>query len=369
MHDMVLVKTEEGIGFGEIVALRDDLPEGVDPEAVKPIYRPATAEDLEIGRENQELAHDARKYCQQCVVRMHLDMKLVDVEIYFDKSKMIFYFTAPGRVDFRDLVKELVRNYRTRIELRQIGVRHETQMIGALGNCGQMCCCRRYLRRFEPVTIKMAKDQNLFLNPAKISGVCGRLLCCLAYEKDNYADFQRRAPKLGRRYMTTQGPMKTLRANMFRDSVSVITEAGDELDFSLTDWAAMVLSDQQRPVVQDDASDDTPAELSALMDPEARAQGARQDRRPRPPRKEQRSHPGADRPSGPRPDRSDRPDRGPFRPRTEPRAEEAAVGAAPEGRPDQPEASRERKDTRSRDRRRKSGPPRRDHAPKPSGQH
>jgi cell fate regulator YaaT (PSP1 superfamily) len=377
MHDMVLVKTEEGIGFGEIVALRDDLPEGVDPEAVKPIYRPATAEDLEIGRENQELAHDARKYCQQCVVRMHLDMKLVDVEIYFDKSKMIFYFTAPGRVDFRDLVKELVRNYRTRIELRQIGVRHETQMIGALGNCGQMCCCRRYLRRFEPVTIKMAKDQNLFLNPAKISGVCGRLLCCLAYEKDNYADFQRRAPKLGRRYMTTQGPMKTLRANMFRDSVSVITEAGDELDFSLTDWAAMVLSDQQRPVVQDDASDDTPAELSALMDPEARAQGARQDRRPRPPRKEQRSHPGADRPSGPRPDRSDRPDRGPFRPRTEPRTEpraeprteEAAVGAAPEGRPDQPGASRERKDTRSRDRRRKSGPPRRDHAPKPSGQH
>ena len=377
LHDWVLVKTEEGIGFGEIVALRDDLPEGLELESVKPIYRPATAEDVEIGRENDELASDARKYCQKSMARMNLDMKLVDVEIYFDKSKMIFYFTAPGRVDFRELVKDLVRNYRTRIELRQIGVRHETQMIGALGNCGQMCCCRRYLRRFEPVTIKMAKDQNLFLNPAKISGVCGRLLCCLAYEKDNYADFQRRAPKLGRRYMTTQGPMKTLRANMFRDSVSVITEAGDELDFSLTDWAAMVLSDQQRPVVQDDASDDTPAELSALMDPEARAQGARQDRRPRPPRKEQRSHPGADRPSGPRPDRSDRPDRGPFRPRTEPRTEpraeprteEAAVGAAPEGRPDQPGASRERKDTRSRDRRRKSGPPRRDHAPKPSGQH
>jgi cell fate regulator YaaT (PSP1 superfamily) len=364
---MVLVKTEEGIGFGEIVALRDDLPEGLDPEAVKPIYRPATAEDLEIGRENHDLARDARKYCQQCVARMRLDMKLVDVEIYFDKSKMIFYFTAPGRVDFRDLVKELVRNYRTRIELRQIGVRHETQMIGALGNCGQMCCCRRYLRRFEPVTIKMAKDQNLFLNPAKISGVCGRLLCCLAYEKDNYADFQRRAPKLGRRYMTTQGSMKTLRANMFRDSVSVITDAGDELDFSLTDWAAMVLSDQQRPVVQDDASDDTPAELTALMDPELRTQGVRQDRqdrRPRPARKE----PRPERPSGPRPDRperSDRPDRGPSRPRTE----EVAAGAGPEGRPDQSGAPRERKDTRSRDRRRKSGPPRRDNAPKPSEQH
>jgi cell fate regulator YaaT (PSP1 superfamily) len=371
MHDMVLVKTEEGIGFGEIVALRDDLPEGVEPEAIKPIYRPATAEDLEIGRENQDLAKDARKYCQQCVARMRLDMKLVDVEIYFDKSKMIFYFTAPGRVDFRDLVKELVRNYRTRIELRQIGVRHETQMIGALGNCGQMCCCRRYLRRFEPVTIKMAKDQNLFLNPAKISGVCGRLLCCLAYEKDNYADFQHRAPKLGRRYMTTQGPMKTLRANMFRDSVSVITEAGEELDFTLADWAAMVLSDQQRPVVQEDAADDTPAELTALMDPELRSQGPRQDRRPRPARKEQRSHSGAERPSGPRPDRSersersDRADRGPSRPR----AEEVAASADPEGRPDQSGAPRERKDTRSRDRRRKSGPARRGHAPKPSEQH
>ena len=160
LHDWVLVKTEEGIGFGEIVALRDTLPEGLDLESIKPIYRPATAEDVEIGRENDELAKDARKYCQKSMARMNLDMKLVDVEIYFDKSKMIFYFTAPGRVDFRELVKDLVRNYRTRIELRQIGVRHETQMIGALGNCGQMCCCRRYLRRFEPVTIKMAKDQT-----------------------------------------------------------------------------------------------------------------------------------------------------------------------------------------------------------------
>lgn len=364
MHDMVLVKTEEGIGFGQIVAQRDDLPEGVDPESVKPIYRPATAEDLEIGSENQELARQARKFCQQCVSRMNLDMKLVEVEIYFDKSKMIFYFTAPGRVDFRELVKELVRNYRTRIELRQIGVRHETQMIGALGNCGQMCCCRRYLRRFEPVTIKMAKDQNLFLNPAKISGVCGRLLCCLAYEKDNYADFQSRAPKLGRRYMTTQGPMKTIRANMFRDSVSVITEAGEELDFSLADWAAMLLSDQQRPAVQDDAADDTPAELAALMDPEVRGQSGRQERRPRPPRADQRPRSGPDHAAGIRSDRSGRPERdrsdrsGPVQARAE---EAAGGGERTEGGPDQPAAPRERRDGRPKDRRRRSGPPRKDH--------
>jgi len=385
LHDWVLVKTEEGIGFGEIVALRDTLPEGLDLESIKPIYRPATAEDVEIGRENDELARDARKYCQKSMARMNLDMKLVDVEIYFDKSKMIFYFTAPGRVDFRELVKDLVRNYRTRIELRQIGVRHETQMIGALGNCGQMCCCRRYLRRFEPVTIKMAKDQNLFLNPAKISGVCGRLLCCLAYEKENYADFQRRAPKLGRRYMTTQGPMKTLRANMFRDSVSVLNEVGDELDFSLSDWAAMVLPDQPRMTTRDDAPEEVPAELVALMDPELRDKNARPDRRPKPPRRDQRPRPGGERPSGPRTDRPDRterperparsdrpdrPDRGPSRPKNDDAP--AVASDRPESRPDSgPEGSdqqRERKEHRPRDKRRKPGPGRKDHSQKPSGQ-
>lgn len=396
LHDMVLVKTEEGIGFGEIVALRDSLPEGLDLESIKPIYRPATAEDVEIGRENDELAKDARKYCQKSMARMNLDMKLVDVEIYFDKSKMIFYFTAPGRVDFRELVKDLVRNYRTRIELRQIGVRHETQMIGALGNCGQMCCCRRYLRRFEPVTIKMAKDQNLFLNPAKISGVCGRLLCCLAYEKENYADFQRRAPKLGRRYMTTQGPMKTLRANMFRDSVSVLNEVGDELDFSLSDWAAMILPDQPRMTTRDDAPEDVPAELAALMDPELRNKTARPERRPKPPRRDQRPRSGGERPAGPktdrpersertdrsersdrpdrsdrparsdRPDRPDRPDRAPSRPKSD----DAPAPAAdrPESRPEGSDQQRERKEYRPRDKRRRSGPGRKDHSPKPSGQ-
>ena len=379
LHDMVLVKTEEGIGFGEIVALRDSMPEGVDPETVKPIYRPATAEDVAIDRENRELAREARKYCQRSMARLHLDMKLVDVEIYFDKSKMIFYFTAPGRVDFRELVKDLVRNYRTRIELRQIGVRHETQMIGALGNCGQMCCCRRYLRRFEPVTIKMAKDQNLFLNPAKISGVCGRLLCCLAYEKDNYADFQSRAPKLGRRYMTTQGPMKTIRANMFRDSVSVVTENGDELDFSLTDWAAMVLPDQARMAPQEDSSDDVPAELAALMDPEVRNQAARQDRRPKPMRKENRPRPGGDRAPRPdrperaeRPERADRPDRA-ERPERQDRSDrprprpEAQAGEGGERRPEGSGQPRERRDGRPRDKRRRSGP-RRDQTPKPTEQ-
>ncbi|NLW80456.1 MAG: hypothetical protein GXY42_02120 [Desulfovibrionales bacterium] len=356
LQDMVLVKTEEGIGFGQIVTLRDALPDGVDPEAVKPIYRPATQEDLEIGRENLALAKEARKFCQQCVDRLGLDMKLVEVEIYFDRSKMIFYFTAPGRVDFRELVKDLVRNYRTRIELRQIGVRHETQMLGALGNCGQVCCCRRYLRRFEPVTIKMAKDQNLFLNPAKISGVCGRLLCCLAYEKDNYSDFQNRAPKIGRRYMTSQGGMKTLRANMFRDSVTVLTEAGEEVDFSLSDWAVMLLPDQPRGQTSEDCPDDVPAELEALVDPELRAQSGQrsESQASRHQRKDQRLRHGAAG-HGPRMDRRERPDRPEHHGRSLREGLRGESGERTEDR-DQTGQPRDRREQRYRDKRRKPAP-------------
>lgn len=390
MYDKVLVKTEEGIGFGEIVAMRDELPEGIDPDTVKPIYRPVTGEDTEIWEENKTLAREARRFCQQCVSRLGLGMKLVEVEIYFDKSKMIFYFTAPGRVDFRELVKDLVRNYRTRIELRQIGVRHETQMIGALGNCGQVCCCRRYLRRFEPVTIKMAKDQNLFLNPAKISGVCGRLLCCLAYEKDNYANFQHRAPKLGRKYTTSQGAMKTLRTNMFRDSVTVLTEAGDELEFTLADWSAIVVTDQQRSAVPEDVQEDVPEELAELMDPELRGRPARQDRRGGKPYRQDNRPPRDNRSRGPRP--SNRSEQKPPQvvEQTGGSHKSDQDGAAPSGQPDpsvsrpdavkgrgegnrQPAArgegaapQREPQDSRNKDRRRRSGPPRKGPRRRPS---
>lgn len=336
LQDMVLVKTEEGIGFGTIVALRDELPAGVSPEMVKPIYRPATPEDVEIWNENHIVAPEALKYCQECAATLSLDMKVVDVEIYFAKSKMIFYFTAPGRVDFRDLVKELVRNYRTRIELRQVGVRHETQMVGALGNCGQVCCCRRYLRHFEPVTIKMAKDQNLFLNPVKISGVCGRLLCCLAYEKDTYAEFQRRAPRVGRRYTTTQGGMKALRVNMFRDSVSVLTEAGDELEFSLTDWTQMLKPDAGRGV-----NDTLPEDDSVEQDSPAESDVSAQKQRPPRPAKFQHK--------APRP-------QAPERPAHEVADKDSASTASEEQTQKGPNPPRERKGRHPKVRRRKSPP-------------
>jgi cell fate regulator YaaT (PSP1 superfamily) len=234
--DLVLVKTDEGLGLGKVVIVREDVPEGIDPAQLKSIYRVATPEDVDSDQENKDLAKKAFAYCRECIRKRELDMKLVDVEVYFDRSKMIFYFTAPGRIDFRELVKDLVRAYRTRIELRQIGVRHETQMLGGLGNCGQVCCCRRYLRKFEPVTIKMAKDQNLFLNPTKISGVCGRLLCCLSYEEQNYSEFKKRCPKIGKSFSTSLGRGRVLRANLFRDTLFVQFESGEEREVSMEEW-------------------------------------------------------------------------------------------------------------------------------------
>lgn len=238
--DFVIVKTEEGLGLANVVVVRDSIPDGFTPEQLKPIFRLANEEDIQSQKENKDLAAEAYKLCRDFIKTRQLEMKLVDVEVYFDRSKIIFYFTAPGRVDFRDLVKDLVRIYKTRIELRQIGVRHETQMVGGVGNCGQMCCCRRFMRQFEPVTIKMAKDQNLFLNPAKISGVCGRLLCCLNFEQENYSRFQKKIPKLGKRFKTDQGYLRVIRANLFRESLTVLDEDGVEKEIPLPQWNELV---------------------------------------------------------------------------------------------------------------------------------
>ncbi|WP_362926594.1 regulatory iron-sulfur-containing complex subunit RicT [Desulfonatronospira sp.] len=238
--DAVMVKTQEGLGLASVVQVKDTLPEGFVLEDLKPIFRLANEEDFKVQEENRELGREAFAYCRKCLAEHNLDMKLVDVEVFFDRSKIVFYFTAPGRVDFRDLVKELVKVYRTRIELRQIGVRHETQMVGALGNCGQVCCCRRFMRQFAPVTIKMAKDQNLFLNPAKISGVCGRLLCCLNFEQPHYAQFQKKLPKMGKRYKCRDGYLRVIRANLFRESLTVMDEEGTEKEIPLQDWTQML---------------------------------------------------------------------------------------------------------------------------------
>ena len=236
--DRVLAETGQGVGLAYVVNVVERLPEDIAPDSVLDIVRKVTADDVVSAEENDTLASLAQRFCESRIRERHLDMKLVDVEVLFDRSKLVFYFTAPTRIDFRELVKDLVREYHTRIELRQIGVRHETQMLGAIGSCGMVCCCRRFLRKFVPVTIKMAKEQNLFLNPSKISGICGRLLCCLSYEQENYDLFHSSCPRLGKRYQTDQGPLKVLRANMFRNSVAVLNENNEEVELTLDEWQA-----------------------------------------------------------------------------------------------------------------------------------
>ncbi|GHV53185.1 hypothetical protein FACS1894206_03360 [Deltaproteobacteria bacterium] len=246
--EFVIAEMEEGQVYGSVVSVLrmnpahlvqervSDREENAPGYVMKPLVRKATEKDASLAASNKILAEESMSYCRQCIRERNLDMKLVNLLILHDCGKMVFYFTAPERIDFRELVKDLVRRYHTRIELRQIGVRHETKMVGALGNCGMVCCCRRFLNKFAPVAIKMAKEQNVFLNPIKISGICGRLLCCLAYEQEHYDEFYRSCPKLGKKYHTDAGVLRVFRASLFRESVSAITETGEEVEYRLADW-------------------------------------------------------------------------------------------------------------------------------------
>lgn len=188
MGDHVIVETARGVEYGEIVMLRREVDEKKIVQPLKKIIRKATPKDDEHLKHNKEKEKDAYVVCQKKIADYKLDMKLIDVEYTFDNNKILFYFTADGRVDFRELVKDLASVFKTRIELRQIGVRDEAKMLGGLGVCGRPLCCNTFLGEFQPVSIKMAKEQNLSLNPAKISGTCGRLMCCLKYEQQVYHD-------------------------------------------------------------------------------------------------------------------------------------------------------------------------------------
>lgn len=187
-EDKVIVETSRGVELGEVVVGQKEVDEDKIVQPLKPVIRKATAKDLEQLEINNEKEEEAFDICLKKIDKHGLPMKLVDVEYTFDNNKIIFYFTADGRVDFRELVKDLASVFRTRIELRQIGVRDEAKMIGGLGPCGRQLCCKTFLREFEPISIKMAKNQDLSLNPAKISGICGRLMCCLKYEHEAYKD-------------------------------------------------------------------------------------------------------------------------------------------------------------------------------------
>ncbi|WP_096203269.1 PSP1 domain-containing protein [Bacillus sp. FJAT-45350] len=219
--EWVIVETSRGIEYGKVVIEKKEVGENDVVLPLKQVIRIADSKDKLVVEENKEAAQKAFDVCIEKISEHKLDMKLVDVEYTFDRNKVLFYFTADGRIDFRDLVKDLASIFRTRIELRQIGVRDEAKMLGGIGPCGRVLCCSSFLGDFEPVSIKMAKDQNLSLNPAKISGLCGRLMCCLKYENDHYESAKKALPDLGKDIHTSQGRGRVVGLNILESLIQV----------------------------------------------------------------------------------------------------------------------------------------------------
>jgi cell fate regulator YaaT (PSP1 superfamily) len=311
LGDKVIVSTPIGLGMGEIVieptlvpkekshayniltkkfdtdyVLANLSPATLDgsidsepkvPESLDKIIRKATKEDIESKEENTKLAQKEHDCCLRLIKEKKLPMKLVKTEISQNAKKIVFYFTSNNRVDFRDLVKDLLKELKMRIELRQIDLRDETKIMGGIGCCGKTLCCSTFLRQFKPVSIKMAKEQNLALNPTKVSGVCGRLLCCLAYEMDTYTEMKKELPKIGRRVNTPEGEGKVIKVDIFSKRLDVLLDAGGLAHVEMSQIKELrdqKASDQQHDQTlissQSMSSDETAseAELKALEDPD-----------------------------------------------------------------------------------------------------
>ena len=232
--DYVVVQVERGRDIGKVVRLGEALDRMAKAKPVtQEVLRKVTEEDLAKYREMQRKEEDAWRVCEEKIRERDLKMKLVDVEYQLDGSKITFYFTADERVDFRDLVKDLAGIYKTRIELRQIGVRDEAKRLGGYGSCGRKFCCTTFLQEFEPVTLKMARDQSLSVSPTKISGACGRLMCCLAYERDYYMEVAKQLPKIGAKVVTPYGEAVVTKIDIFAQAVTVEDENKNEMRFTL----------------------------------------------------------------------------------------------------------------------------------------
>lgn len=225
--DKVIVETERGRALGTVVNSPRDTSPAEAPPKLKSVLRLANETDLAMAASNDEKEKEAVAYCRTRIRQRGLEMKLVRAEYLFDGSKVLFYFTAEGRIDFRDLVRDLAQQLRTRIEMRQIGVRDEAKLVGGLGVCGRELCCSSYLRDFAPVSVKMAKAQGLALNPTKISGQCGRLLCCLAYEYENYNEMRKKLPKLGKKVTLTTGQAEVISLDILQQSVTLSCPGGE----------------------------------------------------------------------------------------------------------------------------------------------
>ena len=230
--DKVIVDTEDSQAFGVVVRETEKITNPTKDRVLKNVIRIATENDVVQHKHNQIIESEVLKYCQQCIEQREIPMALVAVDYRFDGSKIVIYFTAEGRIDFRELVKDLVRQFRIRIEMYQMGIRHQACMVGGIGHCGRVLCCSSFLTNFMPVTIRMAKDQNISLKPNKISGMCGRLICCLAYEHEFYEDMKKKFPKIGKKVSTPNGNGKISRINSLRETLTVILESGSEEEFS-----------------------------------------------------------------------------------------------------------------------------------------
>lgn len=234
-NDQVIVDTENGPALGTVNCVVRTVPDEEPLSGLKAVIRKADAEDLQVRDENTKQQERAFQFCQERIRERGLPMKLIEVEYLFDRSKLVFYFTAENRVDFRELVKDLVQKFKTRIELRQIGARQETRIVKGLGICGREVCCVNLLHNLDRVSVKMAKEQSMSLNPEKISGLCGRLMCCLAYEYEGYLEMKKDMPKCGKIIQTREGPGKVLRQNILRGEISVLLEGGKEICLAVKD--------------------------------------------------------------------------------------------------------------------------------------
>jgi cell fate regulator YaaT (PSP1 superfamily) len=230
--DYVIVDHDRGLDYGQIISPKDAVLETNAKESIKKIVRIATDSDSKQIQENRVRAKEAFNTCINKIGEHKLEMKLVRAEYSFDRTKIIFYFTAPDRVDFRNLVKDLAKIFKARIELRQIGVRDEAKLFGGFGPCGRELCCARFLKDFEPVTIKMAKEEGLHLNPPKISGLCGRLMCCLSFEYETYRILSKGLPREGERINTPEGKGKVISINVFKRTATVELEDGKQIEIS-----------------------------------------------------------------------------------------------------------------------------------------
>ncbi len=231
--DPVIVETEKGLGFGTVAVAPKEY-KGKPPEKpFKKVFRKATAKDFARRKKNKNLEKRAHEYCLKCIRELGLEMNLFSVEATFDASRLTFFFTADGRVDFRQLVKMLVKRFRVRIEMRQVGIRNQAKMCGGLGRCGREFCCSTFMGQFEPVSIRMAKEQGLSLNPTKISGQCGRLMCCLTFENKVYQELRSKFPAIGKIAKTKDHTGKVIRLNILKQRIALRVEGNQEIEVGL----------------------------------------------------------------------------------------------------------------------------------------